>query len=432
MTPTETLNDGEVYYALSADNRATWSVVKSLYGTRNIAKNNAGTWQYNTNTTYGSETWVNATINNEYDAISESMEAAIGATEGYAVETATNTGTSFSFTSFSPSCYGFRIGSNGTKIYSLSSQNDSVHQSTMTTAWDISTASYDSVSFSVASQELTPVSIDFKSDGTEFYVVGVASDTVYQYSLSTAWDLSSASYSSKSFSISSQELNPYALRFSSDGTKMYVLGLSNQRIFEYDLSIAWDVSTASYNNASFPVNNLGNNTGYSIEFNYNGTILLVGTNDSSKKIFKFYLTTAWDITSAVNSFEESPTLVVTAIYDLQFNQDGTTLFINDFFNLEDWTIETTPYLNQMNAAQLQGTIDSDQISLNNELNLATILYTTDGTGYPPLADGAGINYDANSLWQGVIIGTDVNWDFPSSTTTRVTALIAGNYKVRIM
>ena len=42
-----------------------------------------------------------------------------------------------------------------------------------------------------------------------------------------------------------------------------------------------------------------------------------------------------------------------------------------------------------------------------------------------------INYDGNSLWQGAIIGTDVNWDFPSSDTTRVTALIAGNYKVRI-
>ena len=52
------------------------------------------------------------------------------------------------------------------------------------TAWDISTASY-SQNFSVASQEITALGLAFKTDGTKMYIVGFDSDTVYQYSLGT-------------------------------------------------------------------------------------------------------------------------------------------------------------------------------------------------------------------------------------------------------
>ena len=38
------------------------------------------------------------------------------------------------------------------------------------------------------------------------YVVGSSLDTVYQYALSTAWDVSTASYDSVSLSVSSQDI----------------------------------------------------------------------------------------------------------------------------------------------------------------------------------------------------------------------------------
>ena len=74
------------------------------------------------------------------------------------------------------------------------SDNDRVYQYTLSTAWDVTTASYDSISFSVSSQESITRAGEFSSDGSNMYIVGESSDTVHQYSLSTAWDVSTASY----------------------------------------------------------------------------------------------------------------------------------------------------------------------------------------------------------------------------------------------
>ena len=111
-------------------------------------------------------------------------------------------------------------------------------------AWDISTASY-LQNFSVASQETTPSDIFFKPDGTKMYVIGYIGDDVNEYDLSTAWDVSTASYL-QNFSVSAQETSPSGIFFKPDGTKMYVIGYTGDDVNEYDLSTAWDVTSASY------------------------------------------------------------------------------------------------------------------------------------------------------------------------------------------
>jgi DNA-binding beta-propeller fold protein YncE len=45
----------------------------------------------------------------------------------------------------------------------------------------LSTASYDNVSFSVSGQDTSPFGIAFRSDGTKMYMLGNNSDSVYQY-----------------------------------------------------------------------------------------------------------------------------------------------------------------------------------------------------------------------------------------------------------
>src|SRR5687768_3379997 len=92
--------------------------------------------------------------------------------------------------------------------------------------WDISEAAYASKSFSVGAQEVAPQDLAFKPDGTKMYVGG-GNDIVYQYTLSTPWDVSTASYDSKSLSVAAQESSLSAFDFSADGTKMYALGPSN-------------------------------------------------------------------------------------------------------------------------------------------------------------------------------------------------------------
>ena len=52
-----------------------------------------------------------------------------------------------------------------------------------TVGYDLADASYDSVSFSVASQESNFLAFYISNAGTKLFVVGYANDTVYQYTL---------------------------------------------------------------------------------------------------------------------------------------------------------------------------------------------------------------------------------------------------------
>jgi hypothetical protein len=78
MTADQAAGDGNVYYAISTDDRTTWTVIDNTDGERDIVRNNAGTWQYNSNGTYASETWVNGATNTELATLAEAMESHAG------------------------------------------------------------------------------------------------------------------------------------------------------------------------------------------------------------------------------------------------------------------------------------------------------------------------------------------------------------------
>jgi hypothetical protein len=100
-------------------------------------------------------------------------------------------------------------------------------------------------SFSVSAQEETPTGIFFSPDGINMYIVGATGDEVNQYLLSTAWNISTASFV-RLFSVSAQDTSPQGLFFKPDGTKMYIVGATGDDVNEYDLSTAWTISTASF------------------------------------------------------------------------------------------------------------------------------------------------------------------------------------------
>jgi sugar lactone lactonase YvrE len=132
----------------------------------------------------------------------------------------------------------------GLKMYVLDLTNDAVLEYDLSSAWNISTASY-LQNFSVTSQESSPQGFFFKDDGTKMYVIGITGDDVNEYNLGTAWNVSTASYV-QVFSVATQEDQPRTVFFKPDGLKMYIAGAGNNSVYEYSLSSAWDVSTASY------------------------------------------------------------------------------------------------------------------------------------------------------------------------------------------
>ena len=75
--------------------------------------------------------------------------------------------------------------------------------------------------FSVSSQEATPTGMAFSSDGAKMFVIGFDGDDVNEYTLSTAFDASTATFVD-AFSVSSQDSSPTGMAFSNDGAKMFV------------------------------------------------------------------------------------------------------------------------------------------------------------------------------------------------------------------
>jgi DNA-binding beta-propeller fold protein YncE len=210
----------------------------------------------------------------------------------------------------------------GTKVYVLGANNDSVYQYNLSTAWDLTTASYNQ-SFSVSSEETFPRGLFFKSDGTKMYVLGFDGDDVNEYDLSTAWDISTASYS-QNFSVASQETGPNALSFKSDGTKMYVMGNTTDNVNEYNLSTAWDISTSTYNQA-FSVQSEENNP-HAIFFNPNGTKMYV-LGVTGDDVNEYDLSTGWDVSTASYLRNFSVQSEETFPQGLYFKSDGSKMYI---------------------------------------------------------------------------------------------------------
>ncbi len=162
---------------------------------------------------------------------------------------------SFSVGSQDTSPQGLAFSGNGMKMFVVGTQNNAVYQYTLATAFDVSNVtdvsdvSYD-IAFSVNSQDGNPQGVAFSDDGMKMFIVGDDSDAVYQYTLSTAFDVSTAAYDNKSFSVASQDTSPQGLAFSGNGMKMFVVGTQNDAVYQYALSESFTLSPPPGSDAS--------------------------------------------------------------------------------------------------------------------------------------------------------------------------------------
>jgi len=140
----------------------------------------------------------------------------------------------------------------GTQIYLPRATTDIIYEYSVSTAWDIGSTVTQTNTLDVSSKETNLGSTVLKPDGTELYACGSSSDSIHQYTLSSAWDLSSASFT-QTLDVSAQESSLASAAFNDDGTKMFIVGSSSDKVHQYSLSTAYDISTATYDNKTFDV-----------------------------------------------------------------------------------------------------------------------------------------------------------------------------------
>ena len=120
------------------------------------------------------------------------------------------------------------------------------------TAWDVSTA-YNSTSFNITPQvQSQAYDIFFNSSGNKMYITNLSGPRQYffQYTLSTPWDISTATYDNINFS-HTEDSDAKGIFINSSGNKLYVAGDNTNKIHQFTLSTPWDISTATYDNINF-------------------------------------------------------------------------------------------------------------------------------------------------------------------------------------
>lgn len=182
------------------------------------------------------------------------------------------------------SARGLFFRSDGLKMYVVFDGNETVAEYDLSSAWNISTASY-LQNFSVAGENTQPRGIFFKPDGLKMYVAGGTADEVNEYDLSSAWNISTASFL-QVYAIA-QDSDVFGLFFKPDGLGMYITGATNSSVYQYSLSSSWNISTASYVRALSVVSQ--ESSPQSVFFKPDGSVMYVDGNLNNDRVWQYLL-----------------------------------------------------------------------------------------------------------------------------------------------
>ena len=229
-------------------------------------------------------------------------------------------------------------------------------------SWDVTELVYDNVS--LITQDSQVVDVVFNHDGTLMYEVGLSTSKIYQWELSTPYDLSSAVYNSVNYAL---PISPSGLTFKPDGTIMYVTRASY--IHQFDLDVAWDVSTAVDNSKSTFA---GDSYTQAVMFSLDG--LRTVCHQDTGYTYERLLNTAWEVgDNAVNGTNQP--LNDWAMYGGCFSPDTTMMFEvgTKYKKVYQWDLSTAGVLSSSSYSGLSKSISTESG------NPSGIAFKPDGT-----------------------------------------------------
>ena len=216
--------------------------------------------------------------------------------------------------------HGLYVKPDGMRMYLIGSQNgDDVEQFSIASAsdaFDISKMVADNVRVG-SLQESNAQDIYFADDpadtstyGKKMYVIGTSNDRIRQYTISTAWDLSSTVSNAGDFVVPGGTQTT-GLAFGRKtggalGTRVYVVDSGQDNIKQFDLGTAWDTDTIDVStrvdvdiSASAIFDSVQACTG--IRFNSDGTEMYLTDNAAGDDVTQFGLSTPYDIASTITN-----------------------------------------------------------------------------------------------------------------------------------
>jgi len=177
--------------------------------------------------------------------------------------------------------------------------------------------------FDISNEGLS-TGITFKPDGTKMYITGSAADKISQYNLTRAFDITSAALE-KSVTINSVEAAPQGVKFNSDGTVIFILGTGNDGIDRWSLSTPYDIGSIIAANTTFTSIG-GDPRGF--DFNNDGTKMFI-LDQADKQIEEYNLSTPYNPATKTlnNTLSNTFTSSVNSHQGLAFNNDGSKMFV---------------------------------------------------------------------------------------------------------
>ena len=238
----------------------------------------------------------------------------------------------------------------------------------------LSTSNYEIRRFDTSAQTTDPRDITFSNDGKKMFTVEQQTRSVFEYILSTPYNISTASFV-QSLSVSGQSSKPFKVKFNNDGSKMFIAGRGERKVFEYSLSTNFDISSASVTYTGNFIDVSPQLTSFlnGLTFSPDGKIMII--TEQAFGLHQYSLNKSFDLSGGANFIRSAAvtTLLNGSTHNgIVFNQSGTRLFMVD---------------SQVNAV--------NQYTLSEGFNIATASF--DGGARDTETDASSIDFSPSGL-----------------------------------
>lgn len=227
------------------------------------------------------------------------------------------------------------VDTRGTKMYIISAGDDLIRQYDLVNPFDVtqSNVTLATGTFDTSGFETVPTGMAWSADGENLFVVGDQQGKVFQFEILTdkPYDLGDVSEDEETNVLDANMGTPTGIVFNDDsGSRLYISGaLPNQIVRQFTLGTDYSVQGVNTNEGFFPTTPEVTNA-RSVEFAIDGKKMFLVGRDTDK-VFQYSVQNAFDITTGTVEITAEFSLagISTSPLGLAFSNDGFQMFVLD-------------------------------------------------------------------------------------------------------